>query len=396
MKLLHVIASMNPDTGGPSQGIRNSIPELEKHNVYREIICLDDPSSKYLGMDDFIIHAIGGRKTAWQYSAKLSDWLYHNICRFDIVIVNGLWLYPNYAVRKILLRLHKEGKQDCPRYFIMPHGMLDPYFQSASHRKLKAIRNWIYWKLIESINVKQAKALLFTCQRELELARLSFNPYKPNKEINVGYGIAEPPEFTETMKEAFYSSCKEIRNKPYFIFLSRIDTKKGVDLLLYAYHKILAESMILDIPNLVIAGPGLESQYGKGISMIVNKHDQLKEHVFFAGMLSGDAKWGALYCSDAFILPSHQENFGIAIVEALACGKVALITNKVNIWKEIYQSNAGFVEEDNIDGTYLLFYKWLQLNKIEKDKMCINAKECYQNNFSIKKAAQKFLEAIHS
>jgi hypothetical protein len=75
-------------------------------------------------------------------------------------------------------------------------------------------------------------------------------------------------------------------------------------------------------------------------------------------MLSGAAKWGALYGCEAFVLPSHQENFGIAVVEALACGKPVLISDQVNIWREIVEDGAGLVEGDAEEGVEKLLRKF--------------------------------------
>eukprot|EP01038_Epipyxis_sp_PR26KG_P002792 gene2792-3964_t len=76
-------------------------------------------------------------------------------------------------------------------------------------------------------------------------------------------------------------------------------------------------------------------------------------------MLRGEQKWGAFYSSEAYLLPSHQENFGIAVAEALGCGLPVLISDKVNIWREIDQARAGMVETDTVDGTERSLRHWL-------------------------------------
>ena len=97
-------------------------------------------------------------------------------------------------------------------------------------------------------------------------------------------------------------------------------------------------------------GPGLEGDFGKKIQLLASRSD----NVFFPGMLTGDAKWSTFDAAQVFVLPSHQENFGIAIVEALACAKPVLISDKVNIRREIAKSNAGIVKADNGEETYEL------------------------------------------
>lgn len=395
MKLLHVINSMDPAMGGPCQGIRNVIQESERLGIYREVACLDDPSSDYLGKDSFRIHALGPKVGRWQYGSRLIPWMKENLDRFDAVIINGLWLYPSYGAWKAIKMYKKTGNKDL-KIFVMPHGMLDPYFQKASSRKLKAIRNWFYWEFLEKNVVNDADCLLFTCEEELRLAKDTFDSYHPKNTKNVGYGIEEPPAFSKTMAAAFYTKCAEVKNKPYFLFLSRINYKKGIDLLIKSYSVVLNEyaSKGKEIPKLVIAGPGLDTAYGEKMINLVAEDPGLKGQVFFTGMLSGPAKWGAFYGCEAFVLPSHQENFGIALVEALACSKPVLTTQQVNIWREIADGDAGFIAEDTLEGTRQLLEKFLALDGPEKQRMETNARSTFENNFSIKNSVRRFTDVI--
>ncbi|MEO6221319.1 MAG: glycosyltransferase [Ginsengibacter sp.] len=401
MNILRTIASMDPATGGPCQGIRNSIPELKKLGVRNEVVCQDDPDAAFLSDAAFPIHAIGKGKGPWRYNPKLIPWLLKNLQRFDVVIVHGLWLYPSYAITKsVKLFKNQRSKEDqifrVPKIFIMPHGMLDPYFQEDRSRKLKAIRNWYYWKLVESKVVNNADALLFTCEEELMLARKPFRPYNPKKEINVGYGIKKPPTLTPKMKQAFLKLCPGLNESPYFLFLSRIHEKKGVDLLVKAYliqlKKIVESGK--QFPKLVIAGPGADSSFGLKLRHMVNEDFILHENVFFAGLVLEDAKWGAYYGCEAFILPSHQENFGIVVVEALACLKPVLISDKVNIWQEINNAGAGIVKNDSLEGTLQLFESWEKMTDEEKESMQLKSKSLFEKNYTSAAAASKFLQAI--
>ncbi|RYE36744.1 MAG: glycosyltransferase [Sphingobacteriaceae bacterium] len=146
--------------------------------------------------------------------------------------------------------------------------------------------------------------------------------------------------------------------------------------------------------KLVVAGPGLETAYGQKIKLAAAVLQQSEQLVDFPGMLTGDAKWGAFYGCEAFILPSHQENFGIAVVEALACGKPVLISNQINIHTEITKSKAGFVAEDTADGTQQLLQKWISLSPEEKSEMSRNARKCYETYFAVAAATQKLIAAI--
>ena len=152
MNLLQIIGSMDPATGGTCQGIRNLYGSFKALNINMEVVSMDHPGESFIHQDPFIIHALGPVKSAWQYSPKLLPWLVEHLNQFDIVIVNGLWLYHVHAAVKALQLLYKKNNHNkIPKLFLMPHGMLDPYFQKDGDRKIKALRNLIYWKLLKSL-----------------------------------------------------------------------------------------------------------------------------------------------------------------------------------------------------------------------------------------------------
>ena len=397
MKVLRVIASMDPASGGPCQGIRNAIPELKKLGMDTEVVCLDAPDSEFISKDDFKIYALGPGKTSWCFAHRLMTWLGVYLRNYDVVIVHGLWQFHGFAVRKVLKFLRQNGEKTLPAFYVMPHGMLDPYFQKASGRKLKAIRNWFYWKLIESKIINNADGIFFTCEEELILARTTFTPYHPKRELNVGYGIEEPPPFDEHMKHAFFSKCPEVGGKSFILFLSRIHNKKGVDLLIEAYENMVRQfAGKQQVPLLVVAGPGMDTPYGQALKTAVDSSAHIREKVFFPGMLGGEAKWGAFYTSEAFILPSHQENFGISVAEALACSKPVLISDQVNIWREIEQSGAGFIAHDDVKGVESLLDSWMNSGEDQKKAMAFRARQCYIKHFAIAPAARKVFDIINT
>ncbi|MBC7915813.1 MAG: glycosyltransferase [Pyrinomonadaceae bacterium] len=378
---------MDPEMGGVCQAVRMIIAGFNKSDVENEVASLDTPGAAYLANDRFPVHAVGLGKGPWCYNNQLFIWLNTNLCRFDVVILHGLWLYPGHALRKALNLLQKENKKT-PEFFIMPHGMLDPYFQKASGRKLKAIRNYLFWQVIERKIVSDADGLLFTCEMEKLLARKTFKGYYPKKELVVGLGVESPPLYQENMSIAFRSTLPNVNMQNFLLYISRIHEKKGIDILIKAYSN-LKETQV-DIPALVIAGPGLETEYGRMIKDMASK----SRDVFFTGMLTGDAKWGAFYGCEAFVLPSHQENFGIAVVEAMACQKPVLISDQVNIWKEVLDSGGGLVAEDTLENTQLMLEAWIGLPKEEQLLMGQKAKTGYENNFAIQATSFRLKEAI--
>lgn len=395
MKVLHVTPSMDPSSGGVSQAVRNMVKGFEEGRIVNDILSVDPPDADFLSKTPNRIIALGTKRNIWAYSPRLIPWLVANLIQYDIVIIHGLWQYPGYAMFKAM----KKITAGTPSVLIMPHGMLDPYFQEAKGRKLKALRNFIYWKFLEEKIVNNADGLLFTCENERILAKRPFTPYLPKTEQVVGLGVEAPPAYELGMKYSFDNLLPQLKGGDSFIlFLSRIHEKKGIILLLEAYLIIIQERLEKNnsdqvsnvpakIPKLVIAGPGIETTYGKRIKKFLSNYPILADKVFFPGMLAGKAKWAAFYGCEAFVLPSHQENFGIAVVEALACSKPVLISNQINIHKEIKDSGAGLVASDTLSGILDLLETWFALPNEKKVKMGERAKALFENQFSITKAA---------
>jgi len=381
MNVLRVTASMDPAYGGPPHGIRASIRAMAAMGVENEVVCCDTPDAEWIGSDAFPLHAFGPGRFGFSYTPKLGPWLRENARRFDAVVVHGMWQWPGLAVLRARV----------PRFFLMPHGMLDPWFQRDRSRRVKAVRNFFYWWLAERWVVNRAAGLFFTCEEEMRLAATTFDGYRPKRALNIGYGIQSPPAFSEKMQKAFLEKVPRFEGQPYLLFLGRIHPKKGVDLLVSAYLQFLkTEKLKNDFPHLVIAGPGWDTGYGAEVKARIGENSMIHT----TGLLEGDSKWGALHGCEAFVLPSHQENFGIAVVEALGCNKPVLISDKVNIWREIVADGAGLAEEDSIQGTARLLqrFKKGELNGANPQRF----HDCFLGRFEIQQASRKLLEALKS
>jgi glycosyltransferase involved in cell wall biosynthesis len=185
------------------------------------------------------------------------------------------------------------------------------------------------------------------------------------------------------MRTAFLDKVPRLGGRPYVLFLGRIHPKKGVDLLVNAYLQILkTEKLKTDFPDLVIAGPGWDSEFGRRVAAAVGEHPKIHR----VGMLEGEAKWGALYDCKAFVLPSHQENFGIAVVEALACNKPVLISKQINIWREILEDGAGYAATDDEQWVVQMF----QVLQDWPTEGCGTVfRDCYVKRFGIDSAGRK-------
>jgi len=381
LKILRIIDSMSPAIGGPSEGIRNIIPEMAKHSITNEVVCFDGPLEPFIKESTFKIHALGKGYSKWSYNKLFENWLEKNYTNYNLIIIHGLWLYQTYAVYRLINKI--KNKNSSQKFFGMPHGMLDPYFQYAKTRKLKAIRNYIYWHLIESKYIKSLDGVLFTSDIELQNARKTFSNYHPKKEIMCSYGINDLSNTT-------------IKNEKgnYLLFLGRIDSKKGIDLIIKAYDKLVISSSNA-LPQLIIAGSIHDKEYFKYCNEIVSKNKKLKDKISFRNFVQGEAKIEIINNCKALILPSHQENFGISVAEALSFGKPVLISNKVNIHKIILRENCGFVEENSVEGCIKLITSFVTLTPRQMNEMNLNAIQAFKRNFSIENYCQNLIKLLN-
>lgn len=143
-----------------------------------------------------------------------------------------------------------------------------------------------------------------------------------------------------------------------------------------------------------MAGPA-DDAYGRRMRELTVQLG-LEAHITWTGMLTGDLKWGAFRAADAFILPSHQENFGVSVVEALACGLPVLISDQINIWRQISSDHAGLIETDDLPGTVRLLRRWAELAPTEKDSLRANARLCFEKRFHIHAIARNLLDILGS
>ncbi len=380
MKLLHVISSVNPKGGGPIEGIRQLHLPMRDLGISVDVACCDVPGSPWLENTGLTtIYALGPAKLGYAYAPKLFPWLKENAPRYDAVIVNGLWQYTGLAVWRAL-----SGTQT--PYFVFTHGMLDPWFKYTY--PLKHLKKWLYWPWAEYRVLRDARAVIFTCEEERLLARDSFWLYKVN-EVVTSYGTTTPPQDSDALVLPFLDMFPECCGKRLVLFLSRIHEKKGCDLLIEAFARIAKRDHNL---HLVVAGPD-QTGWADTLKALAAGFG-LDNRITWTGMLQGDIKWGAFHACEVFCLPSHQENFGIVVAEALACGKPVLISNKVNIWREIYADQAGFVSDDTYDGTVQLLVRWLQLDDVGYTAMSDRARVCFQQRFHIQRAAERLIEIV--
>jgi glycosyltransferase involved in cell wall biosynthesis len=370
MKILHVIPTLSPASGGPAEALRQLVRWYPEIGVAAEIVCQDEPDSAWLANFAMPVHALGGRSGTYGRSPALRDWLAHNVTRFDGVVAHAVWTYSSVAVAHA-------ARRRVP-YAVFPHGMLDPWFRRRY--PLKHVKKCLYW-LIQYPVLRDAKSVLFTSRLENELAPQSFWPHNWMSLV-VPYGTNEPPPELEMQREAFEKLLPQLAGRRFLLFLSRIHEKKGCDLLVEAFASVAAQHPLVD---LVIAGPNKDGLQEK-LAAIAERLG-IPGRIHWPGMLTGDTKWGALRACDAMILPSHQENFGVVVAEALACGRPVLISNQVNLWPQIEEDKAGLVEPDTLDGTRSLLMRWFALSGQEKAEMGDRALIAFKKRYSMRNCA---------
>ena len=264
--------------------------------------------------------------------------------------------------------------------------MLDPWFNRAYPTKTFFKR--IFWRLFERRVLRDAAGVLFTCEEERRLARQSFQPYRA-REFVVGYGTRDVSGDPEAQRAAFFAQRAGARGRQLVLFLSRIHEKKGVDLLVAAFARSADAHPDVD---LVIAGPD-QSGLRQELTAIAERLG-VAERIHWPGMLTGEAKWGAFRAADVFVLPSHQENFGIVVAEAMALGKPLLITDKVNIWREVETDGAGIVVKDDLEGVAEGLRRALALTADERERMGAAARRSFENRYDLERNALQLLDII--
>ena len=380
LNLLHVTSTLDPRAGGVAEAVRQFALALTRAGHRNAVATVDAPGAPFLADLPFSVHPLGPSRGSYQYAPRLAAWLFDQGPggRWDAVLTHGLWQHHGFAAWRAFRRSRT------PRY-VFPHGMLDPWFRRTYPRK--HLKKWLYWPWAEYRLLREARAVFFTCEEERRLARESFWLYRANERVAT-LGIGEPPGDAEVQRKVFLERFPGLRGKRLILFLGRLAKKKGCDLLLLAY---LGVKQRVDT-QLVIAGPD-DGQTPGHLEGIRQRRDPGRQ-VAFPGMLTGDLKWGALRAAEVFILPSHQENFGLAVVEALACGVPVLISDKVNLWREIEADGAGFVAPDTLAGTRGLLERWLALSADERAAMGRRARACFARHFQVDQAATALLEQI--
>jgi len=378
LKILQLVHTLDPSVGGVATSVLALSRGLVRRGHKIDIVALDDPSARWIANVDLTLHALGSGVTSYRYSRALLPWLQEYGGDYDRVIVNGIWQYLSFAAWRRYV-------DSSISYHVFPHGMLDPWFKETF--PLKHLKKCLYWPWAEYRVLRDAAGVIFTSEEERLQARKSFWPYRARERVSP-LGVEASP-ISATAKSEFLSRYPQLQNTRNLLFLGRLHPKKGCDILLDAFARLGSR----ESTSLILAGPdqvGWESDLRVRAARL-----NLTGRVLFTGMLQGAMKQGALASADAFVLPSHQENFGISVVEALAAGVPVLISNRVNIWREIDADRAGCIGSDDVAGTCRLLQRWIDTPPAERETIRQNARRCFEHRFEINRAVDSLLQVLN-
>jgi glycosyltransferase involved in cell wall biosynthesis len=375
MRFLNIILSANPRDGGAIESVRQQAIALKALGHDSDVASMDLPGDPWVQGQPFEVFALGDADGARQrksplpwkrygHAPKLIPWLKDHAAQYDAVLVHGLWNYTAYAAWAAL-------RDAGVPWFVFPHGMMAAWFRQ--HYPLKHWVKQAYWLVSEGRLLRDADCVLFTSAIEQQEADGAFLGYSFRGRV-VPYGISDPPQVDPLPGWA---------GRDYLLFLSRIHEKKGIDILLNAFAAVAATHPQID---LVIAGPddeGLASTLRELASAL-----GIADRVHWPGMLAADAKWSALRGAAAMVLASHQENFGVVVAEAMACGVPVLTTDKVALWREIADADAGVTGTDTVESFTGVLREFLALAPEARTAMGRRARTAFLEKLEVTSAAK--------
>jgi glycosyltransferase involved in cell wall biosynthesis len=350
MKVLHVISGLRQTAGGTVTALLGLADAQRRQGLHVAIAASfvrpEDDEAASLRAAGLEVHQIGPCRDPRSRHAQIGAWIEQLARDADVVHIHALWETIQHAAARRCQRLGVP-------YVITPHGMLDPWSLAQG-----ALKKKLYIALRLRRNLNRAAAIHFTTTTERDLVMGPLRLKAPAVVEPNGLDLSEfdslPPRGT------FRARFPQIGQRRAVIFLGRLHHKKGLDLLIPAFARGAPADAIL-----VLAGPD-DDGYQRKVEQIIEEND-LASRVVFTGMLRGRERVEALVDADLFVLPSYQENFGIAVIEALAAGCPVVISDQVNIHTEITAARVGAVVPTEVGALSMEIASWLNDAKLRED-----------------------------
>jgi glycosyltransferase involved in cell wall biosynthesis len=338
MDITHVIPYMHPRAGGPPVVADRVCRHLAHCGWSSRLLTTDamaqDDSPQWIAQygDGYELAVFPSRgRGAYAYSRSLAAEIDALVAASRLVHIHTAWTYPTWAAIRACRR------RGVP-FVVMPHGMLDPNSLAR-----KPLRKWVYGRLIQWPQFRAAAAMVYTHAEERRLAEQSVARLPPGFVVPLG-ADEPPPESRDALAEAFLSRFPELRGRTLVLFFGRLHPKKGIDLLIPAMRRVAQRH---DRAHLLLVGPG-EADCLDSFRRMADR-EGLAERTTFAGPMSGQAKWEAMAAAAVFALPSYQENFALAAVEAMRAGLPVVLSRRVNLWSDVVEAGAGVACELEVE-----------------------------------------------
>jgi glycosyltransferase involved in cell wall biosynthesis len=352
MKVIHFIAGIDKKEGGTAEYMRLLGSELKNHI---EIIVATGISSNPIEIKGVKIKFFKTSVLRWFTMLKEFRIFLVNE-KPDIVHINGIWSPQNWAFQKVAQELGI-------KVILSPHGMLEPWILANNPWKKKLGLFLYQKKAIQKVNCLHATAQM----EEVNIKALGFK--KPIYIIPNGIDLSDVKEI-----KVNYGTRK-------MVFISRIHPKKGIELLLEAWRNSNTAGWTLEI-----AGNGNENYVEK----LIQSANDLK-NVSFVGAKYGEAKWDFLRSADVMILPTHSENFGIVVAEALAVG-VPVITTQGTPWKDLEIHRCGWWINLSVSNLEKIIAKATSKSVDELEKMGGNGRKLVAEKYEIKVVTSEIIK----
>lgn len=372
MKILHVIPSMSPLRGGPVFAMRAMSKGLNQCGIEVHIATTDDNGSSHLDVplgrsvmkDDGVIYWYFRRQTSfYTVSWPLMRWLARNVFNYDLLHCHGLFSFPTLPAAWYASQMGRP-------YIVRPLGTLNQWGMQQRRSVLKKLS----FHLIESQILRRASVVHYTSAQERIEAQM-LGVVRPSVILPLGIELASFQELAPA--ELFLARFPGIEGRFIIFFFSRLDKKKGLDLLIPAFAKAHRQKREL---ILVVAGNG-EPLYIDQLQTLTRQYG-IEDSIIWTGFLRGKEKLAAFAAADLFVLPSYSENFGIAVVEAMAAGLPVIISDKVGIWREVQKAKAGLIVPCQVSELASAMQK-LTSNSRMRQEMSKSARRLAQEQFSV-------------